>query len=216
MSAPARQRDGLRALARLAGNAGDVREVRAPLAALQPVSPGVPHQHAAVARGVRRCRDGPEVVLRHGDKDPAAGSVRLASTHGALGDESLVRPRVVGDLGGDRGCGRLPLTALSLAAARIRGDASVTRLEVRAGVGRTMRIAFTSAELMRGLWRIDCGMGARHVGQDVLLCCTHLVKQPRQKLCWQGACAASVGFLSPGARRQSFPRRAPSQGARTG
>ena len=60
-----------------------------------------------------------------------------------------------------------------------------------------MRMAFTSAELMRGFWRIDCGMGARHVGQDVLLCCTHLVKQPRQKLCWQGACTASGGFSSP-------------------
>ena len=60
-----------------------------------------------------------------------------------------------------------------------------------------MRIAFTSAELMRGLWRIDCGMAARHVGHDVLFCCTHLVKQPRQKLCWQGACTGAPDFQAP-------------------
>jgi hypothetical protein len=73
-----------------------------------------------------------------------------------------------------------------------------------------MRMAFTSAALMRGFWRIDCGMGARHVGHDVLLCCTHLVKQPRQKLCWQGACRCA-GFSSPAWRQAS--RRAHRHGA---
>jgi len=67
--------------------------------------------------------------------------------------------------------------------------------------GRAMRMAQTSAALMRGLERTDGGMGARQVGQDVLDCCTHLVKQTRQKLCWQGACRSlsktSVG--GPGA-----------------
>ena len=71
-----------------------------------------------------------------------------------------------------------------------------------------MRIAFTSAELMRGLWRIDCGMAARHVGQVVLFCCTHLVKQPRQKLCWQGACKRAPRF-------QALREAAKPRGART-
>jgi len=63
---------------------------------------------------------------------------------------------------------------------------------VRGGEGRcssparAMRMALTSAALMRGFARIPCGMAARHLGQLVLLCCTHFVKQPRQKLCWQG------------------------------
>ena len=51
---------------------------------------------------------------------------------------------------------------------------------------RAILIAETSAELMRGLARIAPGIVARHLGQLVLLCCTHLVKQVRQKLCWQG------------------------------
>lgn len=50
-----------------------------------------------------------------------------------------------------------------------------------------MRMAATRAALMRGLSRVAFGMGARHVGHDVFACATHLVKQPRQKLCWHGA-----------------------------
>ena len=51
-----------------------------------------------------------------------------------------------------------------------------------------MRMTATRAELMRGLDRIALGMAARHFGQLVLLCCTHLVKHCKQKLCWHGAC----------------------------
>ncbi len=71
----------------------------------------------------------------------------------------------------------------------------------------------TSAALMRGFWRIDCGMEARQVGQEVLLCCTHLVKQPRQKLCWQGACRrrreTERGFERMRRRRRRPQRLAP-------
>ena len=54
-----------------------------------------------------------------------------------------------------------------------------------------MRIAQTRAALIRGFARIPLGISARHLGQlhDLPACCIHLVKQVRQKLCWQGACA---------------------------
>jgi hypothetical protein len=81
-----------------------------------------------------------------------------------------------------------------------------------------MRITLTSAALMRGFWRMPSGMAARQVGHDSLFCCTHLVKQVRQKLCWQGACASAAQGLAHADKMHAVggPRRAPSPGARTG
>ncbi len=50
-----------------------------------------------------------------------------------------------------------------------------------------MRMAPARAVLMRGLAANLAGKGWRHVGQVFLPLLAHLVKQPRQKLCWQGA-----------------------------
>ena len=53
-----------------------------------------------------------------------------------------------------------------------------------------MRMAEVSAVLMRGLAAHLAGNGCRQVGHVFLPCAAHLLKQPRQKLCWQGACPA--------------------------
>ena len=64
----------------------------------------------------------------------------------------------------------------------------------RAAAGRSpslaMRMAEVSAVLMRGLAAHLAGNGCRQVGHVFLPCAAHLLKQPRQKLCWQGACPA--------------------------
>ena len=54
-----------------------------------------------------------------------------------------------------------------------------------------MRMAPASAVLMRGLAENLAGRAARQVGQDFLPWATHLLKQPRQKLWPQGACAGA-------------------------
>ena len=51
-----------------------------------------------------------------------------------------------------------------------------------------MRMADASRVLMRGFAANLAGKAWRHVGQVFLPCPTHLLKHPRQKLCWQGAC----------------------------
>ena len=51
-----------------------------------------------------------------------------------------------------------------------------------------MRIAPARAVLMRGLATNLAGRPLRQVGQDFLPWATHLLKHPKQKLCWQGAC----------------------------
>ena len=48
-----------------------------------------------------------------------------------------------------------------------------------------------SAVLMRGLAAHLAGKGCRQVGHVFLPCAAQRLKQPRQKLCWQGACAAA-------------------------
>ena len=50
-----------------------------------------------------------------------------------------------------------------------------------------MRMADASSVLMRGLAANLGGKAWRQVGHVFLPCATHLLKQPRQKLCWQGA-----------------------------
>lgn len=50
---------------------------------------------------------------------------------------------------------------------------------------------------MRGLAANLAGKGWRHVGQVFLPCPTHLLKHPRQKLCWHGACTMhTLVFIS--------------------
>lgn len=49
------------------------------------------------------------------------------------------------------------------------------------------RMASTSAVLTRAFSAKRLGNAERQVGQERLPCWVHLVKQPRQKLCWQGA-----------------------------
>ena len=49
------------------------------------------------------------------------------------------------------------------------------------------RIARTSAVLTRAFSAKRLGKAERQVGQERLPCWVHLVKQPRQKLCWHGA-----------------------------
>ncbi len=56
-----------------------------------------------------------------------------------------------------------------------------------------MRMADVSAVLMRGLAAHLAGNGCRQVGHVFLPCAAQRLKQPRQKLCWQGACAARAG-----------------------
>ena len=56
-----------------------------------------------------------------------------------------------------------------------------------------MRMADVSAVLMRGLAAHFAGKGCRQVGHVFLPCAAHLLKQPRQKLCWQGACRVAAG-----------------------
>ena len=48
------------------------------------------------------------------------------------------------------------------------------------------RIARTSAVLTRAFSAKRLGKAERQVGQERLPCWVHLVKQPRQKLCWHG------------------------------
>jgi len=50
-----------------------------------------------------------------------------------------------------------------------------------------MRMAPARAVLMRGLAANLAGKGWRHVGQVFFPLLAHLVKHPRQKLCWHGA-----------------------------
>ena len=50
-----------------------------------------------------------------------------------------------------------------------------------------MRMALARAVLMRGLAANFAGKGKRQVGQVFFPWFTHLLKHPRQKLCWQGA-----------------------------
>lgn len=71
-------------------DAGHVGEVGPPLAALEAVRPGLPHEDALAARGVVVPRDGPEVVRRDGDEDLAAAGVGLAALLGALRGEARV------------------------------------------------------------------------------------------------------------------------------
>ena len=54
------------------------------------------------------------------------------------------------------------------------------------------RIASTSAVLTRAFSAKRLGKLERQVGHERLPCWVHLVKQPRQKLCWQGACGGGV------------------------
>jgi hypothetical protein len=50
-----------------------------------------------------------------------------------------------------------------------------------------IRMAPARAVLIRALAANLAGKGWRHVGQVFLPLLAHLVKHPRQKLCWQGA-----------------------------
>ena len=59
-----------------------------------------------------------------------------------------------------------------------------------------MRMADASSVLMRGLAANLAGKAWRQVGHVFLPCATQWLKQPRQKLCWQGACAAGASALS--------------------
>ena len=61
-----------------------------------------------------------------------------------------------------------------------------------------MRMADVSAVLMRGLAAHLAGNGCRQVGHVFLPCAAQRLKQPRQKLCWQGACNAGAGLFRSG------------------
>ena len=71
-----------------------------------------------------------------------------------------------------------------------RGIRAFTMTNLAAGRSPSfaMRMADASRVLMRGLAANLAGKAWRHVGQVFLPCPTHLLKHPRQKLCWQGAC----------------------------
>ena len=71
-----------------------------------------------------------------------------------------------------------------------RGIKAFTMTNLAAGRSPSfaMRMADASKVLMRGLAANLAGKAWRHVGQVFLPCPTHLLKHPRQKLCWQGAC----------------------------
>ena len=64
----------------------------------------------------------------------------------------------------------------------------MTNLAAGRSPSLAMRMADASRVLMRGLAANLAGKAWRHVGQVFLPCPTHLLKHPRQKLCWQGAC----------------------------
>lgn len=65
------------------------------------------------------------------------------------------------------------------------------------------RIARTSAVLTRAFSAKRAGKAERQVGQERLPCWVHLVKHPRQKLCWQGACRRGKGKREREKREQS-------------
>lgn len=70
---------------------------------------------------------------------------------------------------------------------------------------------------MRGLLRMAAGSSLRHFTHVFLPSRTHLLKQARQKLCWQGACSdvrgarrvreAGTARASAGAGRAGQPHR---------
>ena len=70
-----------------------------------------------------------------------------------------------------------------------------------------MRMADARRVLIRGLAANLAGKAWRHVGQVFLPCPTHLLKHPRQKLCWQGACqhtgCVSLYLPQPDSKKES-------------
>lgn len=69
-----------------------------------------------------------------------------------------------------------------------RGHTTTTLVLMGRWPSLAIRMAEASRVLMRGLAANFAGKAWRQVGQVFLPCATHLLKHPKQKLCWQGAC----------------------------
>lgn len=96
---------------------------------------------------------------------------------------------------------RPDLTALSVVKASSGRSSLLILAKVLALTGRlspilAIRMTLASAVLMRGFEAHFAGMAARQVGQVFLPCWAHLLKHPRQKLCWHGACSVQQNALS--------------------
>ena len=172
------------------------------------------------ASGVMLRRYGPKPVARHRHHDAAAGSVGPARPHGPVSCERLIGAVLVIDplhRGDHVSHARHQLAVPMHAAARcsncgvweiristcvcvcvwVHGHGCIRAVTSKAlfAVGcatpsLAILIAQARAVFMRGFEANFAGNGCRQVGHVFLPWFTHLLKQPRQKLCWQGACKA--------------------------